>query len=318
MTKALTKTTYTKLITDMSAIYEHARQVLVEAYWEIGKRIVEIEQNNANRAEYGAEILQRLSADLTQKYGEGFSLANLKKMRKFYVLHQKSSAPNQLSWTGYAELLFVSDNKKRIALERKAVKNKLSTREIRTLVQGTKDKRPETKEARGAEQLTVTRGALGTYGRVDAAEVSCPKGRVIVDCGFGVLRCVSKDDVPKKIPEVSYTYAAVVHDIIDGDTVKVTITGMFDTLVKQKLRFRGINTPEIDTPEGKSAERFVRNVLKDCPIIVIQSHKVDKYARYLADIFYLSGCTDGNTILRDGTYLNQELLDKGLAERWRE
>lgn len=310
-------TPYKNLVHEISLIYEHARQVLAQAYWEIGKRIVEVEQANADRAEYGAEILQRLSQELGKKYGKGFSLTNLKKMRKFYDLHQKGSAPNQLSWAGYSELLFVSDNKKRTALERQAIKNKFSTREIRIAVKQARGTRPEAGGSLGVERLTVTRGELGTYARVDAADVPCPKGMVIIDCGFGVLRCVSRNTVPKKIPAVSYTYAAIVHDIIDGDTVKVTITGMFDTLIRQKLRFRGIDTPEINTPEGKRAERFVRNILKQCPVIVITSHKIDKYARYLADIFYILHCADTDTIARDGTYLNQELLDKGYATIWK-
>ena len=54
-------------------------------YWEVGRRIMEFEQGGKGRAEYGAELLQRLAIDLTQRFGRGFSLRNLRTMRSFYA-----------------------------------------------------------------------------------------------------------------------------------------------------------------------------------------------------------------------------------------
>ncbi len=68
--------------------------VMTATYWETGRRIVEHEQKGAARAEYGSALLKRLSADLTAKFGRGFSERNLKQMRLFYTgwqIFQKES-----------------------------------------------------------------------------------------------------------------------------------------------------------------------------------------------------------------------------------
>lgn len=59
--------------------------VMTATYWEVGRQIVEGEQKGADRAEYGARMLQRLSEDLTARFGRGFGLINLKYMRRFYL-----------------------------------------------------------------------------------------------------------------------------------------------------------------------------------------------------------------------------------------
>jgi len=58
---------------------------MTATYWEIGRRIVEFEQRGAKRAEYGAELLETLSADLTRRFGRGFSRPNLQRFREFYL-----------------------------------------------------------------------------------------------------------------------------------------------------------------------------------------------------------------------------------------
>ena len=64
---------------------------MVYAYFEIGRRIVEEEQNGENRAEYGKQLLQVLSKHLTKTFGKGYSADNLKLMRRFYIVYAKSS-----------------------------------------------------------------------------------------------------------------------------------------------------------------------------------------------------------------------------------
>jgi predicted nuclease of restriction endonuclease-like (RecB) superfamily len=83
---------YPALLKDLSGLLESARRASARAvnalmtatYWEIGRRVVEYEQRGAQRAEYGAELLAKLSADLTQHFGRGFSPDNLEAMRRFY------------------------------------------------------------------------------------------------------------------------------------------------------------------------------------------------------------------------------------------
>ena len=65
--------------------YDRARHALAEAYWQIGKRIVEQEQQGDDTPEYGARLLERLSEDLQHKPGKGFPVRNLRKMRRFYL-----------------------------------------------------------------------------------------------------------------------------------------------------------------------------------------------------------------------------------------
>jgi predicted nuclease of restriction endonuclease-like (RecB) superfamily len=62
-------------------------QVLV--YWEIGREIVDFEQKGKARAEYGEELLKKLSADMTVRFGKGFSRSNLQNMRLFYLAYPK-------------------------------------------------------------------------------------------------------------------------------------------------------------------------------------------------------------------------------------
>ena len=62
---------------------------MVYTYYEIGRMIVENEQNGQKRAEYGKAVLKKLSAHLTQKFGKGFSQRNLGQMRQFFLIYEK-------------------------------------------------------------------------------------------------------------------------------------------------------------------------------------------------------------------------------------
>ena len=84
---------YDRLLTDISGLLEQARRtaarsvnaVLTSVYWQIGRRIAEHEQGGKARAEYGKELLMRLSEDLIAMHGRGFSGRNLRQMRAFYL-----------------------------------------------------------------------------------------------------------------------------------------------------------------------------------------------------------------------------------------
>ena len=78
---------------DVRSILADARQrayvavnfIMVEAYWKIGRRIVEEEQGGKGRAKYGAYLIKELSRNLGEEFGRGFSVANLKNFRQFYM-----------------------------------------------------------------------------------------------------------------------------------------------------------------------------------------------------------------------------------------
>lgn len=65
--------------------FQSINKAMVEAYWLIGKRIVEEEQQGESRAEYGKAVIKNLSEKLTEEFGKGFSARNLEQMRLFYL-----------------------------------------------------------------------------------------------------------------------------------------------------------------------------------------------------------------------------------------
>jgi len=94
--------------------YKSINFIMVEAYWNIGKKIVEEEQNGNDRAEYGSYLIKELSSKLTIEFGKGFSGRNLRNMRQFYncfPIWQTVSA--QLSWSHYVLILRIENENAR-------------------------------------------------------------------------------------------------------------------------------------------------------------------------------------------------------------
>ena len=92
---------------------------LIAAYWNIGRIIVEHEQENNERAAYGKQTLKELSKALTKEFGKGFSVSNIYNMRLFYLTYQKfQTVSGKLSWSHYCELLLISENDKRSFYEK--------------------------------------------------------------------------------------------------------------------------------------------------------------------------------------------------------
>lgn len=103
--------TNTRLYTDVCSIIEQGRKEayasvnhkMIETYWNIGRRIVEEEQNGEACAEYGVQIIAQLSEQLTHQYGKGFSKRNLAYFRQFYLtindIQILQSRLQNLAWT---------------------------------------------------------------------------------------------------------------------------------------------------------------------------------------------------------------------------
>ena len=66
--------------------------VMTTTYWFVGQRIFEHEQQGATRAGYGKELTPRLAADLTSRFGRGFSVRNVEQMRRFYLSQLRTGA----------------------------------------------------------------------------------------------------------------------------------------------------------------------------------------------------------------------------------
>lgn len=113
----------TKFFSEIKQIINQARQkayaeinaAMVEAYWQIGERIVVQEQKGKNRADYGSQLIIALSADLTKEYGKGFSTKSLYYFRQFYLTFQGKfpTAWGILTWSHYKRLLSVPNKEAR-------------------------------------------------------------------------------------------------------------------------------------------------------------------------------------------------------------
>jgi len=92
-----------------SHAYAAVNQAMVEAYWNIGRRIVEEEQQGKNRAGYGQQLLKQLSAALTEEFGQGFSTGTLYYMRQFYLTFPEIFATpwRILTWSHYKRIMQV-------------------------------------------------------------------------------------------------------------------------------------------------------------------------------------------------------------------
>lgn len=131
---------YSNLISQIAEIYKQGQHnatiavntALVETYWQIGKYIVEFEQDGKEKAEYGKALIDNLSKDLTLAFGKGFSRSNLIYMRLFYKEFQISQKPsNLLSWSHYVELLKISDKLERSFYLQQTINEKWSIPELK-------------------------------------------------------------------------------------------------------------------------------------------------------------------------------------------
>lgn len=122
---------------------------MVYAYYEVGRMIVEEEQQGENRAAYGKKVLQELSAYLTETFGKGFSVGNLKNIRQFYkvysndqigetVFSQFENLPSvstgrkfYLSWSHYLKLMRIENVEERHFYEIESIKNGWSLNELK-------------------------------------------------------------------------------------------------------------------------------------------------------------------------------------------
>lgn len=91
--------------------YAAINQTMVNAYWQLGKRIVEEEQKGKNRAEYGKQLLKQLSQSLTEEFGKGFSVQNLYGFRQFYLTFPEifSTPWRILTWSHYKRIMHIQN-----------------------------------------------------------------------------------------------------------------------------------------------------------------------------------------------------------------
>ena len=133
---------YNSVLKDLSQIYEQSlndgnqdwNKTILTSNWKMGEIIVKIQAGKDRQAGYGDKVLTQLSKDLNQKYGKGFSDRNLRYMRKFYQTYRMNQIHSELSWSHYRCLLLIEDSRLRLELEKKAIKEALSQRDLLSLL----------------------------------------------------------------------------------------------------------------------------------------------------------------------------------------
>lgn len=134
---------FTSLISEVKLILQNARRnaftainiEMLKAYFEIGKKIVEQEQEGTLRAKYGENLLEIISKELTGEFGRGFDSSNLRRMRKFYALYKNwETVSPKLTWSHYSELIKIDDKPKRNYFQNYVEQESLSVRELKRQV----------------------------------------------------------------------------------------------------------------------------------------------------------------------------------------
>lgn len=111
-------------------VYHNIQSEMVQAYWQIGKMIVE-KQGGDEKAEYGAGLIRELSAQMTKDFGRGFTERNLRNMRAFYSTFQKwHTVCAELSWSHYRLLIGVESEAARDFYVQECIKSNWSVRQL--------------------------------------------------------------------------------------------------------------------------------------------------------------------------------------------
>ena len=320
----------------------------VRTYHDIGRLIQEHLLFNQERAEYGAKLFARLAHDVK------VSSRTLHECVQFYLYYPIVRPVAQLGWNRCRLLCQVDDEPQRTALTAQAKQYDWASgeilRRVRTL-NAARNLRSNSAEGLDDKTTAVAAADLLTpkRGRVDRYRVVALDAGLGLDLGFKLFRPVPPAQVRYRTAgeivaveaegEVSavadsrpgdlFTYAAVVRRVIDGDTLEVALA-LPGVVLWQKLRLRGLDCPEIDTPEGKTAKRRVEALVASAKSVTVYTTKPDKYDRYLADIFLqieepssASDLKPSTLLLKqqaggpfpEGLFLNNYLLENGLAER---
>jgi endonuclease YncB( thermonuclease family) len=304
-------------------------------YWEAGG---EIQRHLAGRdSHFGEQLVKNMSVDL--ELGERLIYDMINFRNRFREL---PSCAN-LTWSHYRKLIPLPDEGARSYYVQQADVLGWSVRELEASIkadaygasawQNTQE--PGVLQAPLVPRLRAKRGEPYLYRVIEK------DGLALLDLGFRDFRMLSdinvtsqprpgslvrsrKDAnqkntylvVPAPERRQVYAYSAKVAKIIDGDTLWARIDFGFKVLAERKLRLRGIDSPELGTPEGARARDHLAATLAEAGTFMVTTTKVDLFDRYLADLFVLPGEADPAAVAREGRYVNRELIEEGFARRW--
>ena len=268
----------------------------VRTYHETGRLIHEHVLLFRERADYGAKTVQRLANDIH------VHRSVLQRCVQLARAIPNCATWRNLTWAHYRVLIPIADDRQRKALASAADQAgwtvvQLAQR-IRALAPPDEAASSVSGDAAVAPKpLTPKRGTVGV------CRVTADGDALSVDLGFtcyadlpaltrlkeGDLVRLDADGAFSVAPDATkadlYTYRAEILRVVDGDTMWVKVHLRPDLWIKEKLRLRGLDCPELATPEGQAAKRFVEGLMAQAKGITITTTKPDKWDRYLSDVF---------------------------------
>ena len=192
------------LHTARSKVYQTINQTMTQTYWEIGHRIVEQEQQGQARAQYGVKLIKNLSDELTKEFGKGFSVDNLKNMRRFYQCFPKSETASlqfTLSWSHYIFLTRISNPNERRFYEIEATKNHWSLKELKRQFNTGLYERLQLSAQKDKVQQLATQGQI-----VEAASDLVKDPYILEFIGLPVLANYSESELEQRLIDKLETF----------------------------------------------------------------------------------------------------------------
>lgn len=351
MTNKIALSVYEKTLKEIKKTVQKAEKNIIHAVgrqkiemcWQVGKIIEEYLLEN-KRAEYGVGFLENISKDT------GIAQKTLYQMQGFYKTYPILPEDREgLNWSHYRSLSSIKNEDQRNYFENLTIENALSSNNLQSEISklkprsekdSNKDSEKDSKsqneklknQKNTLKKLKVTRGKLFTYKLSTFPDST----KIFIDCGFNLFTEVKTDLKPSdgiiesvknsenfsfRKSEVSsrkmHCYKAFLDRVVDGDTIIVTLDLGFNNRHKEILRLAKINSAESDSLDGKRATKELKKILNNAPFLIVKTNKTDIYGRYIADVFL---GTDGEKNIQktadEGVYLNQLLLDRGLAQAY--
>jgi len=273
---------------------QQIEEIKIRSYWEAGRLIHRHILKHEKRAGYGKQVIRKLAEAL--ELGENL----LYRMLRFYQAFPILATWPELTWSHYRLLSQVTDAKERHELGAQAAAQKWTARELEDRIRESASTAARTISADTGDNsgtkirlLEPTQGKIGIYKIVETHD------GLAVDLGF-----TSYEDLdPRQVKERQadelvtfsasgrmlpakhatqndlYTHQARCLRVVDGDTFWAQIWLTERLWLKEKVRLRGLDSPELDTAEGRAAKRVVEMQFKKAANVLITKTKPDKWDR---------------------------------------
>ncbi|MDP8213379.1 MAG: DUF1016 N-terminal domain-containing protein [Candidatus Zapsychrus exili] len=303
----------------------------IKTYWQVGREINKAACAPGSELCLGQMLYEKISADLKQQINLDISPDTVSRTVRFSKDYPKCPKKTHLTFTHYLALQRIKDPKLRLKFERDAISKNMKVEDLKNAVYKITNRANPNREQ---SQLVVERGEPFVYSVYVDSNVK-GKDTFRIDCGFRINKHLHKQTfkIDQKLTICSikegdkyrthiyksgahklYTYPAKITKIIDADTVDAQIDVGFSIGLNERLRFKGIDAPEITTQAGKVAKKFLVDYLVKCPIVVIRTKTKGNYGRWISDVFALKGCSDPYEIASKGECINQLLIRNNLAK----